>query len=471
MAMDRLGRIFGYAAVALGGITVIPSAFAADLPVKAPPASITQTTAVNWTGLYFGGDIGGLFIDGHHLQPGTGIADDSIGAIVSRPTYGVYGGLNYQFLPWAVAAIEYDYIKFSEANYREFGSGRDFLDAAQHVDSISGRLGFLLMPDTLIYGKVGAAWMRVQSFNALAPGTFDKTLPGIQTGVGVESLVTPNIALRAELSYTYADQFLTIPNSPDVYRPGFLMFQVGAAFKLDPPASWGLGSPASIAVFSPQPAVAPKAPIMATKAAPPAPASTDSVAYTPNWTGFEAGGFVSGNGNQATFNDSVLGESGPFAEFAFGGGWFVGANYQYQRIVVGAEVSGNYESAKFNNPGATPNPDFGKTDRILAVTGRVGWLATADTLFYVKGGPASLRFTPNADYFNAIVPNTTPAATMAGYQAGIGAETYVMRNVSVRVEGLYTHTGHQIILQGLVPNEFTLRPSVVSAIIGLALHI
>jgi outer membrane immunogenic protein len=207
-----------------------------------------------------------------------------------------------------------------------------------------------------------------------------------------------------------------------------------------------------------------------------APPPVAAVADTPNWTGLEAGGFVSANGNRVTYQDNAVvggGESGPFTDFAFGGGWFAGANYQIQQFVVGAEASGNYAATTFNNTtGAAPIANFARVDREFAVTGRVGWLAKPETLFYVKGGPAWLRVTPNNAYWTAINPvNTTPVTIMSGYEAGFGVESYLTRYVSVRVEGLYTHTGHEILFQGGVPNEFTIRPSAASATVGLALHL
>ncbi|HEX4410176.1 MAG TPA: outer membrane beta-barrel protein [Xanthobacteraceae bacterium] len=486
--MDRRKRIFGFAAAALAVAGMTHSAFAKDLakhPAKnPPPAPLAQApAAVNWTGLYAGGTIGSLFVTSRHMQPGTGLSDDSIGSIDPRPTYGFYGGFNYQFLSWAVAGIEYAHTKFSSATYRELGSAVDFLDAAQYVDSISGRLGVLLMPETLVYGKVGTARMKVQSFQAFAPGTFEKPLPGTQVGVGIETLVTPNIALRAEASYTYSNSVFTIPNALDQYRPGFMLYQVGAAFKLDPPTGWG--TPASAPawnvaslpfweLWNTQPATAPKTHGMVTKAPPPV--QTDpSVAGAPNWTGLEAGGFISGNGNRLRYNDSALGETGPLTDFVFGGGWLAGADYQFQRIVVGAEASGNYEAAHFNTPagsgGVVNVHEVAKIDRVLAVTGRIGWLATPETLFYGKVGPAWLRMTPNSAYWNATTPNAVGATTFSGYQAGVGVETYVTGNISVRAETLYTYTGRELIFNGVVPSEFTIRPSILSAIIGLALHI
>ena len=112
-----------------------------------------------------------------------------------------------------------------------------------------------------------------------------------------------------------------------------------------------------------------------------------------------------------------------------------------------------------------------KIDRVFAVTGRVGWLATPETLFYGKAGPAWLRMTPNSAYWNATTPNAVAATTFSGYQVGGGVETYVTSNISVRAETVYTYTGRELIFNGVVPSEFTIRPSILSGIIGLALHI
>jgi outer membrane immunogenic protein len=469
MNMDRRVRIFGFAAVALAGASSAQIASAADLiiPTKAPPPNlITPVAAVNWTGLYVGGAVGGVFDTARFNRPGTGLSDDSIGAIDARPTYSIYGGLNYQVLPWAVIGVEAEHTKLSLATFRELGPAFDFLEEASRIDSVTGRAGFLLWPNTMIYGKAGPAWMKVQGFDGFGTA-FQKLLPGIQTGVGIETLVTQNIALRAEASYNYADNLLSLNFGTDLYRPSFLQVQLGLAYKFDVPSGWG--NPGVATIQDASSAVAHKSSAMLYKAPPP----VAPVANTPNWTGLEAGGFVSANGNMMRYNDSALAESGPYTDFAIGGGWFAGANYQIQQIVIGAEASGNYAATSFNNAtGGPPIANFARVDREFAVTGRVGWLAKPETLFYVKGGPAWLRMTPNNIYWTAQNPiNTTPVTTMSGYEAGFGVESYLTRYVSVRVEGLYIHTGHEIIFQGVVPNEFTIRPSAASATVGLALHL
>lgn len=470
--MDRLGRIFGLLAALLAADCIAPSAFAADLALPSVIAPPPPAPAWSWTGIYVGGDVGAVFTSARFNQPMSGLSDIAIGSIDSRPTYGFYGGANYQFLPWLVAGIEYSNTKFSEADYRELGPALDFLEQANHIDSIDGRLGIVLSPRTMIYGKAGFAHITVQGFEGF--GTpFRQTLPGVQTGVGIETLVTPYITLRAEASYTYADHLLALNSDTDLYRPGFLLVQLGLSLKLDPTEGWG--TPAATWPTTASPALVYKAPAMVTKAPPPAQPYA-AVPYSPNWTGFDAGGFVSADGNKVKFNDTLGGEIGPFTDFVFGGGWFAGANYQFQEFVVGGEFSADYEAAKFNTAAGSGGLagnffNFAKIDRTLAATGRIGWLEAPDTLLYVKAGPSWMRLTPDHNFFNSIAPNNTEARNFPGYQAGIGAETYVTRNLSVRLEGLYTNTGKRVVLNGTVPNEFALQPSILSATLGLALHI
>jgi outer membrane immunogenic protein len=195
----------------------------------------------------------------------------------------------------------------------------------------------------------------------------------------------------------------------------------------------------------------------------------------PRWTGFEVGGFVSANGNQVALSDTLIGETGPYTSVNVGGGWFVGANYQFQRLVIGVEASGNYEAATVQTAtgsgGLAQNfYNFARIDQALAVTARIGWLITPETLLYAKGGPSDLRLTPNSLYFNSVAPNTTFPTMLSGYQAGGGLETFVTDRISLRAEGVYTYTPNTIILNGLVTNEFKLKPYLLSGTVGAALH-
>jgi outer membrane immunogenic protein len=290
--------------------------------------------------------------------------------------------------------------------------------------------------------------MHVSGFEGFS-GILNQNVVGAQAGLGIETLVTPNVAIRAEASYTGATQALTLNSGSDRYSPSILQLQLGAEYKFDAPGGWG--ARAAAPVFS--------------GAAP------------PTWTGVEIGGFVSVNGNQETYNDTNQGQTGPFARFAVGGGAFVDANYEIaQRYVVGAEFSGNYDHAKFVNAAGTngyygPLFDFGTVESVWALTGRVGWLASPGTLFYVKGGAAWVDTTTDFGYWNNVAPNGSGNKMLPGYQVGIGAETFVTQNVSVRVEALYTGITRRIDLNGSInANEFALEPSILSATTGVAYH-
>jgi Outer membrane protein beta-barrel domain len=431
---------------------------AADLPVPrvAPPL---QT--INWTGFYLGGDVGGVYSDTTIKRPGIGLQETTVGTIDPRPVWGGYVGFNYQIAPWAVIGIEGNFNHLSSAYYRELGFQADFLQKTRWVDSVTGRLGLTWRPDTMIYVKGGPAWVNVAGVQGF--GTpFQQTLSAVQGGVGIETLVTPNIAIRTETTYTYAKS-ISLNTGTDVYRPAFLMMQIGASYKFDAPAGWGVPGTVTSAPGLLKGPLFTKAPVQPTSGDPP-----------PKWTGFEVGGFGSANGNEIRYRDTVAGELGPYADFKLGGGWFFGGNLKVDRFVFGAEVSQNYEKANFQTAagsgGIVNFYHFADIDYVLSGTVRAGVLATPDTLIYGKVGPANLKMNTNPAFFNAIAPNTNGRTIFSGYVAGGGIETFLLPYLSVRAEALYMHSDTKITLNGAVPNEITLQPSNVSAQLGAALH-
>ena len=93
----------------------------------------------------------------------------------------------------------------------------------------------------------------------------------------------------------------------------------------------------------------------------------------------------------------------------------------------------------------------------------------------MKVGPAWIRVTPDASYWNAIAPNnnSTQPVWVDGYQYGGGAETYLTPRFSVRVEGVYTasfDTPGQLTFQGIQPTPYKLKPSLLTATLGAAVH-
>src|SRR6185312_12897513 len=208
---------------AVAAVLAAPAAFAADLPAV-KPLSPPPPVTVNWTGLYGGGEIGGVYNTARYNRPFTaGFSDTSIGNIDPRPVYSLYGGFNLQVLPWAVLGVEYSHTWLRDATFREFGAAFDNLYDARRIEALTGRIGFLAKPDTMIYAKGGGARISVRYFPPFSTTLAQQTLDGVQVGGGIESLVLPNVAVRGEVTYTRADQ-LVLNQGFDRYRPEFVMF-------------------------------------------------------------------------------------------------------------------------------------------------------------------------------------------------------------------------------------------------------
>jgi outer membrane immunogenic protein len=444
--MHRLRRMLGFAAAVLTSVCAAQLALAQNKP-STPPATTT-----NWTGFYAGVDAGGDFNSTTFKRPLSGLSDTSIGTPDLKPAMSIYGGFNYQVLPWAVIGVEGGKTWLRSADYRELGSSIDFLERSKYIETIAARAGILLKPDTMIYGKLGPAWINVEGFQGFG-GTFEDTLTGIQAALGIETQLTPNVIVRAEGAYTRSDQVLSLNSDSARYRPTFLLFRLGAEYKFDAPAGWGAQA---AGLYNSWPT--PEAP-------------------APRWTGFEVGGFASLNGNHMTYFDTLGGDLGPYAHLSVGGGGFVGYNYEIlQRFVLGLEASTNFDKANFYNAAGSGGLlgtfyQFASTHRVYAVTARGGWLISPSTLLYVKGGPAWVQMSTNFNYWNNIAPNTTGNKTLSGFQAGLGAETFVTPNISLRVEGLYTRVNGDVVLNGTINSrEFYLQPSIMAATTGVALH-
>jgi outer membrane immunogenic protein len=454
----------------------LPFGFAAAAKRPAPrhtpePVRVAPVAPVSWTGFYLGAQVGFDFATARLARPqAPGVSDISIGSANRGLIGGGYAGFNYQAAPWLVVGVEGD-LNSSRANYRELGPDVDFLQASKSVTAVGGRVGIVAMPTTMVYAKAGPAWIDVQGVEGF--GTpFQKTLRGAQVAAGVETLVTPNFALRTEGSYTRATETLLLNQGLDQYRPAILQIMVGGAYKLPMP---GIGTTASRVDATP---FYTKAPALYAKA-PPAVASA-------RWTGVEVGAFGSVNGDQMRFFGPFTGENneqGPYANLVIGGGGFVGFNAPvYSNLIAGVEGSANFQKADFNDANGVGFPNtifhFASINQVYAFTVRLGWLATPSTLIYVKAGPALIRVAPDNAYWSAVnalngTNGSTKAVTLDGYQYGGGAETFLTSYLSVRVEGVYTGSAQaagDLKFLGVQPTPYTLRPSLLSGTLGAALH-
>jgi outer membrane immunogenic protein len=232
--------------VLLGGVALITlglagSAFAADMPVKAPPVAPTNT----WTGFYIGVDFGGIYgmnnnqsfaETGNYQNPNCsqGCFDP---VTFHNPTNwgetgGVHLGYNYQLSPSWVVGAEVDWNKTALGNspgqlYLTTGGG----PVAGCLASVTGSCHGLLMSENLnwtatVRGKFGYIFgsamfyatgggavaseevtgqVAAADFNTMSISTSTNRMSdGWVAGGGVEIMATANVLIRLEyLRYAF----------------------------------------------------------------------------------------------------------------------------------------------------------------------------------------------------------------------------------------------------------------------------
>ena len=421
---------------------------AADLapPVPAPPVLVQ--TAPDWTGFYVGGHMGiaGTFAsyDYSTLFSGSLNNHTRIGRI-NGAAPGVYGGFNYQIASFVIG-IESD-ATFTNGMFRLNGPNNDALQFSNTAYGVAARAGYLVTPDTMVYGKLGYTRIQLSGTQNLPPVPFKQTVAASQAGVGVEHLITDNIAFRVEGTYTSANNDLVLNQGFDHYRPSLLQVTAGVSYKYDPLPRTTYVSPIDV--------------------------SNRLITHEPSWTSIYGGGLIGIGIGQVTRYDSTFGLIGPYAALRFAGGALAGGDIQLGRyFVVGAAIDTQWMHATFDDDvGVGLNGAFHRfahIDRVSAVTGRVGVLLSPTVLVYGKGGPAQIRFAPEQSYFAAILPAVrTSAQNLPAVQGGLGMETLLADHVALRVEGLYTRATRSIVINGLVPGMTTIQPSTLTASVGL----
>ncbi|MDA5193824.1 outer membrane protein [Govanella unica] len=146
--------------------------------------------------------------------------------------------------------------------------------------------------------------------------------------------------------------------------------------------------------------------------------------------------------NDAAFNglyfggqvgyDSYKNDFGPFQLAGQGveGGIFAGYNYRVNSMVLGLEGQLGLSNAK-------NKIDFGGDDittkarESYGITARVGALVGDNTLAYVHGGWVNTRF-KSKDFLEV------NSQHLNGWKLGVGLETLVAQNVSLRAEYAYS---------------------------------
>jgi outer membrane immunogenic protein len=197
-------------------ITAAGSANAADLgrrPVYrgAPPPVVAPAPVFAWTGCYIGANIGGGWTHKHF--------EDDFGFDDGRHTgSGIVGGgqvgCDYQFASnwvigiqtmWDAADLTGDHtVTFLDSD--GFFEDETFHTRVHWFGTLTGRLGFLITPGLLLYGKGGVAWVGENhsfddTFDNIHSDTGHVTRTGWDAGVGLEWMFFPNWSAFVEYDH------------------------------------------------------------------------------------------------------------------------------------------------------------------------------------------------------------------------------------------------------------------------------
>jgi len=273
---------FGWALASAMLAGSVGTAFAADMPVKAPPPPVAPV--MTWTGFYVGLNAGGAWDNNHSVdtfgQPVSGFTDGigpgsfaatSAAAASGSTSFGNDGrfiggaqiGYNWQF-GRAVAGFEADIdglarrTETSSLNNTvgpfNFAGNGEVINSTitntrttlNYLGTVRGRLGFLATPSFLLYATGGGAYgegrastsiMQTNNDCVLHPGncitpnsapffsSSSSTRFGWTAGVGGEWMFAPNWSAKAE--YLYYDLGSLTYNA--ALSTAGLSFQAGGA--------------------------------------------------------------------------------------------------------------------------------------------------------------------------------------------------------------------------------------------------
>jgi outer membrane immunogenic protein len=206
-------------------------AMAADLSRPAPAYKAPPPVYVfSWTGCYFGGNVGGVWVN----KDITGPLGGSVSGTASSGIGGLQLGCNYQFAGGWVVGIQGDY-DWANANANRTGTILGVPFTANYnvksVASVTGRIGYA-WDRFLGYVKFGGAWER-DNFDFTFParaGSFSDTRSGWTVGIGGEYAFTNWLTGFVEWDYynfgTRSDNVVCGPAVCVVGGPTSLPFDV-----------------------------------------------------------------------------------------------------------------------------------------------------------------------------------------------------------------------------------------------------
>jgi outer membrane immunogenic protein len=174
------------------------TAHAADLPQPAEPQSYTYDDPVpaarfDWTGFYFGGQIGGNRSDFETSATTTGRFKN----VDNGFTGGVHAGYNYMMTPEFLLGAEADF-NLSAIDKTRTVAGVNYKTSSDWNGTVRARAGWAF-DRFLVFGTAGLA---IADIDVAANGVKDSTTKvGWAAGAGVEGAVTQNVTARLEYQH------------------------------------------------------------------------------------------------------------------------------------------------------------------------------------------------------------------------------------------------------------------------------
>lgn len=215
--MNSKSAILAAAAMAAGTTFTINTATAADLGGHyRPEPPIVETVAPqpywNWSGLYFGGNVGYGFSG---IDEGALVGPTAVGKVGSLDTDGVFGGAQLGY-NWQrerlVFGIETDfqYTDMSDRGVGIYSNDPNFVGASKAdldwFGTVRGRLGFVsgralfYITGGLAYADVDLRQSATDGVDAVALSS-DKVKLGYTVGGGIEYALAPNWSTKLEYQY------------------------------------------------------------------------------------------------------------------------------------------------------------------------------------------------------------------------------------------------------------------------------
>jgi outer membrane immunogenic protein len=395
--------------ILLGSVFVALSAgtaFATDMPYRAPAQVYSPAPAYSWTGLYGGFSAGYASGENKITDSVTGFATDKF-----KPAGGFGGvqlGYKSQFAPHWMMGGQVDVSAGSIDDNLTVGpaSGKNTFNTFGTARTTFG----YVQDRTLLYVTGGAIWLRDRFTATGALNTTDSTQyhVGWVWGGGIEYAFDPRWSVNLEYLYAPLDRSRDTSTSADTRRTdaNFSIVRVGLNYRFND----GIVSASNMPV---------KAHAV--------PASQWNGGYLGVHVGYGWSTLDKTDGSLPLRAD--LNPSGGFGGMGGGYNWVYAPN-----SLIGIETDSSWGTLKQTRTGGGVTAT-NKVEDLGTARLRLGYLMNPDTLLYVTGGAAYAR-EKSTDSSGG-----DTKVDHLGWTAGVGAEYMFAPQWSVKAEWLYADLG------------------------------